>query len=244
MVRLSHQRAVGRRPRYHPGMRAPANPEADILPASDRTLRVSFGAAIDLDASRRVLRLLRRLDTAPIDGVVDASPAYASVLVRLDPLRIDHETAAAHLRRLLAGLDGEPLPEPRLVTILARYGGADGPDLEDVARGAGLAPAEVVRLHASTTYRVHFLGFTPGFAYMGTVPAAIAAPRLERPRRSVPAGSVGIAGTQTGIYPCATPGGWRLIARTDLVLFDPDRRPMSLLAIGDEVRFLPAREAR
>jgi len=220
-------------------MRAAAPTDADLLPASDRTLRVSFGAGIDPAASHRVLRFLRRLDAAPLDGIVDASPAYASVLVRLDPLRLDHATAAGHIRRLLAELDDEPLPQPRLVTIPARYGGADGPDLDDLARGAGLSPAEVVRLHSSTLYTVHFLGFSPGFAYMGTVPEAIAAARLESPRRSVPAGSVGIAGTQTGIYPCATPGGWRLIARTDLRLFDPERRPMSLLAIGDQVRFAP-----
>jgi len=220
-------------------MRAAASPDADLLPASDRTLRVSFGAAIDPATSHRVLRLLRRLDAAPLDGIVDASPAYASVLVRLDPLRLDHAAAATHIRRLLADLDDEPLPQPRLVTIPARYGGADGPDLDDLARGAGLSPAEVVRLHSSTLYTVHFLGFSPGFAYMGTVPEAITAGRLDSPRRSVPAGSVGIAGTQTGIYPCATPGGWRLIARTDLRLFDPKRRPMSLLGIGDQVRFVP-----
>jgi KipI family sensor histidine kinase inhibitor len=220
-------------------MRAAAPPDADLLAASDRSLKVSFGAAIDPAASRRVLRLLRRLDAAPLDGIVDASPAYASVLVRFDPLRLDHPAAATHIRRLLADLDDEPLPPPRLVTIPARYGGADGPDLDDLARGAGLSPADVVRLHSSTIYQVHFLGFSPGFAYMGTVPEAIAASRLESPRRSVPAGSVGIAGTQTGIYPCATPGGWRLIARTDLRLFDPGRRPMSLLEIGDQVRFVP-----
>jgi len=220
-------------------MRAAAKPNADILPASDRTLRVSFGVAIDAAASGRVLRLLRRLEAAPLDGIVDASPAYASVLIRLDPLRLDHAAATAHVCRLLDGLDDEPLPRPRLVTIPARYGGADGPDLDDLARGAGLSPAEVVRLHSSTLYTVHFLGFTPGFAYMGPVPEAIAAARLESPRRSVPAGSVGIAGTQTGVYPCATPGGWRLIARTDLRLFDPARRPMSLLGIGDQVRFVP-----
>jgi KipI family sensor histidine kinase inhibitor len=220
-------------------MRATATPEASILPASDRTLRVSFGAAIDEAASRSVLRLLRRLDAAAIEGVVDASPAYASILLRFDPLRLDHAALATRVDGLLAGLDDEPLPPQRLVTIPARYGGADGPDLEDVARAVGLSPAEVVRLHSATTYRVHFLGFTPGFAYMGSVPEAIAAPRLDRPRRAVPAGSVGIAGAQTGIYPCSTPGGWRLVARTDLVLFDPARRPMSLLEIGDQVRFVP-----
>jgi len=221
-------------------MSALAFTDADLLPASDRSLRVSFGAAIDPAASHRVLRFLRRLDAARIDGIVDASPAYASVLIRLDPVRLDHAAAAAHIRRLLADLDDEPLPQPRLVTIPARYGGADGPDLDDLARGAGLSTAEVVRLHSSTLYTVHFLGFTPGFAYMGTVPATIAAARLESPRRSVPAGSVGIAGAQTGVYPCATPGGWRLIARTELRLFDPERRPMSLLGIGDQVRFVPA----
>ncbi|HLO67907.1 MAG TPA: 5-oxoprolinase subunit PxpB, partial [Holophaga sp.] len=119
-----------------------------------------------------------------------------------------------------------------------RYGGEDGPDLEAVARHCGLAPEEVARRHAGATYRVHFLGFAPGFPYLGGLDPALAAPRLDAPRTRVPAGSVGIAGAQTGIYPLESPGGWRLIGRTPLVLFDPRRPEPCLLRPGDLLRFV------
>ena len=130
--------------------------------------------------------------------------------------------------------------EPAL-EISVRYGGADGPDLADVAARHGLTPADVVELHAGARYRVLFLGFAPGFAYMGGLPAAIATPRRPTPRERVPAGSVGIAGEQTGVYPLAMPGGWNLIGRTDARLFDPDRSQPALFRPGAVVRFVPAR---
>jgi inhibitor of KinA len=117
------------------------------------------------------------------------------------------------------------------------YGGEFGPDLEEVAKLNGLKPAEVIKLHSSRTYHAYFLGFAPGFAYLGEIPEKIAAPRLETPRRSVPIGSVGIAGRQTAIYPFATPGGWRLIGRTPLQMFRRDRKVMPTISIGDQVRF-------
>jgi len=127
------------------------------------------------------------------------------------------------------------------VTIPVRYGGEAGPDLEDVARRTGLEPRQVIERHAGAVYQVRFLGFTPGFAYLGPLDPSLVCPRLESPRRSVPAGSVAIAADQTAVYPASTPGGWRLIGRTGAVLFDPARDPMSLLAIGDRVRFEPLR---
>ena len=145
-----------------------------------------------------------------------------------------------HVEALLARLHDSPDPPARQATIPVRYGGEDGPDLEDVARLVGLSPDDVVRRHAAATYEVRFLGFTPGFAYLGPLDPSLVCPRLERPRRAVPAGSVGIAADQTAVYPSSTPGGWRLIGRTDTRLFDPGREPMSLLAIGDTVRFVPA----
>ncbi len=211
-----------------------------LTPASDRSLLVILGDRIASDIHARVRRLLLRLDGAAIPGVIDLSPAYASILIRFDPRHTDHDALAPRLRALMAGLDEMPLPEPRLVDIPVRYGGADGPDLEDVARFAGITPDEVVALHAGTIYDVHFLGFAPGFAYMGVVPEAIACPRRDHPRRAVPAGSVGIAGSQTGVYSCRTPGGWRLVGRTPLVMFDVARAPMSRLMVGDRVRFVPA----
>src|SRR4029077_12970136 len=119
------------------------------------------------------------------------------------------------------------------------YGGEFGPDLDDVAQAHGLKPAEVIQLHASRTYHAYFLGFAPGFAYLGELPEEIATPRLESPRKKVPAGSVAIAGRQTAVSPFATPGGWRLIGRTPLPVFRSDRKPMELVSVGDQVRFRP-----
>jgi KipI family sensor histidine kinase inhibitor len=217
----------------------PRGARPSLVEASDRSLLVVLGDRSDAGTHARVRRLLLRLDAAPPGGVVDLSPAYASILVRFDPLRTDHAALRAALAARLDDLDREPLPEPRLVTLPVCYGGEFGPDLDDVARHASISPDDAVALHASVTYEVHFLGFTPGFAYMGTVPEAIACPRLDRPRRVVPAGSVGIAGAQTGVYPCPTPGGWRLIGRTPAVMFDAAATPMSRLQIGDRVRFEP-----
>ena len=123
--------------------------------------------------------------------------------------------------------------------IPIRYGEEFGPDLEGVAKLHGISPEEVVELHSSATYTVYFLGFVPGFAYLGGLPERIATPRLQTPRKHVPRGSLGIAGNQTGVYPCSTPGGWQIIGRTPLEMFRPDRENMSLLSIGDRVRFVP-----
>jgi KipI family sensor histidine kinase inhibitor len=171
--------------------------------------------------------------------VIDLSPGDGSLLVRFDPDRLDPEAVAAHVGELLDRKDDRPEPPPRRVTIPVRYGGEAGPDLEDVARLTGLTPGEVIARHAAATYEVRFLGFTPGFAYLGPLDPSLVCPRLDRPRRSVPAGSVAIAADQTAVYPASTPGGWRLLGRTESVLFDPARDPMSLLALGDLVRFEP-----
>jgi KipI family sensor histidine kinase inhibitor len=211
-----------------------------LAPASDSALLVTLGDRMATGMARRVRRLLCRLDTAALPGVVDVSPAYASILVRFDPRRTDHKALGARVGELAADLDDAPLAESPIVEIPVRYGGVDGPDLEEVARFAGLTPGEVVALHSGTIYDVHFLGFTPGFAYLGTVPERIACPRLDAPRRAVPAGSVGIAGRQTGVYPSRAPGGWRLVGRTSLAMFDAARTPMSRLALGDRVRFVAA----
>jgi len=182
---------------------------------------------------------LRLFDDTPLEGVIDLSPGDGSLLVRFDPERLDPGRVAAHVRSLLPRLEGVPDPPSRLVTIPVRYGGEDGPDLEDVARLTRLSITEVIARHAGGTYAVRFLGFTPGFAYLGPLDPSLVCPRLDRPRRAVPAGSVAIAADQTAVYPASTPGGWRLIGRTDRVMFDPARDPMSLLSLGDRVRFEP-----
>lgn len=200
------------------------------MAASDQALLVELGA------HARVVRLLRVMEAARLRGVVNLHPAYFSLLIRFDSLVTSHAEMEVHVRELMAGSATGQEVERRVVEIPVRY---DGPDLEDVAKLCGMTAAAVAERHASTLYTVYFLGFVPGFAYMGTLPPEIAVPRLEKPRTSVPAGSVAIANDHTAVYPISTPGGWRLIGTTDLKLFDPTRESLSVLNTGDQVRFRP-----
>jgi inhibitor of KinA len=207
--------------------------------ASDQSLLVSFGSKITSPAHELVVKLLRVLESERVPGIRNLHPAYCSLLVKFDPLLLRHEELQATLQQYLVRLDNVALPEPRLVEIPVCYGGEYGPDLLDVAALHKLAPEEVIAMHSSAVYLVYFLGFVPGFAYVGELPEALVTPRLPTPRRQVPAGSVAIAGNQTGVYPVPTPGGWRLLGRTPLAMFRPDRESLSLLSIGDQVRFAP-----
>jgi len=207
--------------------------------ASDQSLLVYFGQKVTLHAHRQVRKLLHLLESEPIAGVRNLHPAYCSLLVVFDPLKLRHQKLEATLSDYLRRLAAIRLPAPRRLEIPTCYGGEFGPDLEEVARLHGMTPARVIELHCSITYVVYFLGFVPGFAYLGVLPEALATPRLASPRRSTPPGSVGIADSQTGVYPFSTPGGWRLIGRTPIAMFRPDRNNMSFLTIGDRVRFAP-----
>ena len=216
--------------------------DMEISPASDSSLLVSFGDAMSLETHRQVLRLTRALGAFPA-GIRNLHPAFASVLIDFDPRRRTHEEVETWIRDAWRGAPADASgPESRVIEIPVRYGGADGPDLEDVARHSGLTPARVAELHAAAEYLVYFLGFSPGFPYLGGMPPQLATPRLDAPRKRVPAGSVAIGGAQTGIYPMETPGGWRLIGRTRLRLFDASANPPALLRIGDRVRFVPVKE--
>jgi inhibitor of KinA len=207
--------------------------------ASDQAMLVYLGEKISLPTHERVLKLLRLLQKEPPEWLRNLQPAYNSLMVTFDACRVDHAEVESTLRALGELAEATRAPKPRTVEIPVCYGGEFGPDLEDVANAHGLGPAEVIELHASRTYHAYFLGFAPGFAYLGDLPEAIATPRLETPRKKVLAGSVGIAGMQTAVYPFATPGGWRLIGRTPLAVFRSDRKPMELITIGDQVRFRP-----
>jgi KipI family sensor histidine kinase inhibitor len=210
-----------------------------LLGSGDGLLVVELGTTIDPATNRRALRLARRLARAHVNGVRDIVPAIASVGVHFDPLRTDRRQLEQAIRDSVGTLDADfEREESRTIEVPVSYGGVDGPDLEAVAAWSGCSPGEVVARHTGRTYRVYMLGFVPGFAYLGTVDPAIAAPRRATPRGLVPAGSVAIAGPQTGIYPVPTPGGWQIIGRTHLVLFDPVRVPAALLAPGDQVRFI------
>jgi len=220
-------------------MPAPTAEAARFQRASDQSLLIYFGHQISLDAHDHVRRLLRLLELEPIAGIRNLHPAYCSLLIKFDPLKWRHEELERTLKQCLARLEDVSLPRPRQVQIPVCYGGEHGPDLIDVSAMHGMPPEQVIELHSSTTYLVYFLGFIPGFAYLGELPEALVTPRLATPRRSVPPGSVGIAGSQTGVYPFATPGGWRLLGRTPVSMFRSDRNELSLLSIGDRVRFTP-----
>jgi inhibitor of KinA len=207
--------------------------------ASDQSLLIYFGQQITLDAHERVRKFLLLLGQEPVAGVRNLHPAYCSVLVKFDALKWRHEQLEEILKQYLNRMEDVALPVPRQVEIPVCYGGEYGPDLIDVSETHGITPAQVIEIHSSSTYVVYFLGFVPGFAYLGVLPEALATPRMATPRRRVRAGSVGIAGRQTGVYPVATPGGWRLLGRTPLSMFRPDRDGFSLLSIGDRVRFRP-----
>jgi len=200
---------------------------------------VYLGEEIGAAAHERVVRLLRLLQWEPIKWLRNIQPAYCSLLITFDAAAVDHAEVQETISRLEKRAKRLPEAKPRLVEVPVCYGGEFGPDLEDVAEQRGLMPEKVVELHIAQTYHAYFLGFAPGFAYLGDVPPEIAVPRLETPRKEVAPGSVGIAGRQTAIYPFGTPGGWRLIGRTPLEIFRKDREPMGLIAIGDQVRFRP-----
>ena len=217
---------------------------ARFEPASDRSLLIYFGEQITREANESVRKLLRLLEQEPIPGVDNLHPAYCSLLIKFGALKWRHEELERHLRKYLGRLNNVRLPKPRLVEIPVCYGNEFGPDLDEVAALHGITPERVIELHTSATYLVYFLGFVPGFAYLGELPRELVTPRLPSPRRKVPAGSVGIAGNQTGVYPFETPGGWRLLGCSPVAMFRTDRDGLSLLAIGDRVRFVPVSRER
>ena len=218
-------------------MIAPGSDAPLISDAGDSALLLSLGEVIDPGVNGRAIAIAAAVLREAIPGVRDVVPTFRSVALFFDPLATDVAAARAALER--ASAERGVIAERPVIEVPVSYGGEDGPDLGDVAAFAGCTPQDVIDRHASDTYRVFMLGFLPGFAYMGTVDPAIAAPRRDSPRLRVPAGAVGIAGRQTGIYPRESPGGWQLIGRTAVSVFEPARTPAALFAPGDRVRFVP-----
>ncbi|MGZ3586852.1 MAG: 5-oxoprolinase subunit PxpB [Candidatus Limnocylindrales bacterium] len=219
------------------------NGRPTVEPFGDGACLVSYGGGLDVAVNERVLRLAAAVAADRDGGWGVPVPSFESLLVPYDAARLEAKQAAAHLRRLATSI-GEtapllPISATEPLEIPVRYGGQAGPDLEAVCAGLGLTSRQLIELHAGRTYRTWFLGFGPGFGYLGPLAPQLVTPRLATPRALVPAGSVGIAGEQTAVYPLATPGGWNLIGRTDLRLWDPDRDPPALLQPGREVRFVP-----
>jgi len=218
-----------------------------IRPFGDAAFLVEWPEAIEPALNRQVHALARLVREARQSGSAwnEPVPAYASLLAPFDPLRMDAQEAELGLRTLAASLGDEQTTardELPVLEIDVRYGGQDGPDLDEVARRTGLIPERVIELHSAGTYRAYFLGFSPGFAYLGTLAAELQLPRRDTPRQRVPAGSVAIAGVQTAVYPSSTPGGWHLIGRTDFQTWDPERDPPAVIRPGQAVRFVPRRD--
>ena len=209
----------------------------NVLPLGDAAFTVEFGSEIDPEVNERAIAFAAAFSAASLNGVLDVVPTYRSVTVHFDPIRVDPEIVSSKIVSIARSLKAKASLSKTIHTIPVLYGSQYGPDLENVASYGGLSIADAIKLHSSVQYRIYMLGFCPGFPYMGHVPKQIAMPRLPTPRTSVPAGSVGIAGHQTGIYPIAIPGGWRIIGRTPIRVYrKADSRPF-LFNPGDSVRF-------
>jgi len=217
-------------------------PEMKFYPMGDRGLLLEFGDEISRKINERVRRMALAIQSEPIGGVLETVPTYRSLLVLYDPLFLTLKNLNQKLESIEGKLQQSPFPEPKLTRIPVVYGGPYGPDLESVARYHHSSPEEIIRLHCSTSYLVYLIGFMPGFPYMGELPEGLVTPRLKTPRLSVPTGSVAIAQKQTGVYPMESPGGWQILGKTPVKMFDPGKTPPSYLQMGDRVQFFPIRE--
>lgn len=211
------------------------------VPLGDSALLVELGDEIDATINQRVHALAALINISPLAGVIETVPAYATLLIHYDPLILTYAKIRKWIRVKLSHIENANLRKPRQLEVPVRYGGKYGVDLEFVADYHHLRVEDVIRIHSEKIYTIYMMGFTPGFPYMGKLDNAIATPRLETPRPSVSAGTVAIAGSQTGIYPIDSPGGWRLIGHTSLRLFAPESESPFLFSPGDEVKFVVER---
>ncbi|MGL5436785.1 MAG: 5-oxoprolinase subunit PxpB [Lachnospiraceae bacterium] len=213
-----------------------------IKPVGDQAILIELGDQIEEETNRRVAALGRRIAGCGRIDILEVVPAFASLLVYYDPL----QTGYREMARVLEGMTGDisiaEAGQGKIVEIPVCYGGGYGEDLAFVAKHTGLPEAEVVELHSSSIYRIYMLGFLPGFPYLGGLDKRLAVPRLSNPRIRIPAGSVGIGGAQTGIYPIESPGGWQLIGRTPLRLYQPELGGKIPYDAGDSIRFIPIPE--
>ena len=214
-----------------------------LLPSGDSAIVIELGSEIDPAISSQVFVLAELIQAAEMPAVVELVPTYRSLLVSYDPMVSKHDEITDQLTAIIDRLEAavESASDVRIIDLPVVYGGEDGPDLDSVAENAGLTTQQVIDIHSGVDYRVYMIGFAPGFPYLGGLDERIATPRLKTPRISVPAGSVGIAESQTGVYPNASPGGWQLIGRTAAKLFDVTSDSPSLITPGSKVRFVPVK---
>jgi KipI family sensor histidine kinase inhibitor len=211
--------------------------KAEIIPAGDNALVIMLGNKIEEALNKRIHSIALAIEEAKPEWLIEVVPTYTTICIYYDPILINYEKLKREVKSFLKAKAREK--KSRIVDILVAYGKENGPDLEFVARYNNLSIEEVIEIHSKPLYRVYMLGFLPGFAYLGGMDERIATPRLEEPRVKVPAGSIGIAEKQTGFYSIESPGGWRLIGKTPLKLFDQSKEPPTLVLPGDYIKFTP-----
>lgn len=214
------------------------NQEIRYLPAGDKVIVVEFGNEISQEINNKVMALYHVINSHHIKGIEELVPTYRSLMVQYNPSQVVYKELIDLLKELSENMRVEKLPNQRIIEVPVIYGQEFGPDIEFVASHNNMSVNEVIQIHTSNDYPIYMLGFTPGFPYLGRMSDKIETPRLKTPRNKIPAGSVGIAGKQTGIYPIESPGGWQLIGITPIKLYDPYREPPILMQAGDFIRFV------
>lgn len=207
------------------------------FPSGDSAFLVKFGNEISTEINQEIRSFVLSLSNLKIHGIIELIPSYTDVLVQYDPIQISFSDLLKQLKKIVEQLDAIELPEARTLRIPVLYGPRFGENLDAVKKHTGLSEKEIIKLHTKTKYLVYMLGFTPGFCYLGGMDERLTTPRKEVPSQKIKAGSVGIAAGQTGIYPIESPGGWQIIGRTPLKLFDPNRQPEFLVQAGDYIEF-------
>lgn len=216
--------------------------EIKILTAGDSSLLIEFGDEISTQINQKITATVQLMKEQHIEGVVDIIPAFCSLLINYDPRVVSFEELEARMKNLVKVDIKAEAGKKKIFEIPVCYGGEYGPDIENIAQHAGLSVDEVIKIHSSRDYLIYMLGFLPGFTYLGGLDERIHTPRLANPRVKINAGSVGIGGSQTGIYPLDSPGGWQLMGMTPVKTYDPDREVPILVEAGDYIRFVPVSE--
>ena len=216
--------------------------EFSIQPLGDTGIIIQFGTEISEAIYQQIRQYVYWLEQSCIEGIVEWVPAYTTLAVFYRPNIISYDELSQKLLKIGEKIESMPVPDPIVIEIPTLYGKEAGPDIQFVAETNGLSVEEVVKIHSSSDYLIYMIGFVPGFPYLGGMDKRIAAPRKKTPRSRIPAGSIGIAGEQTGIYPLETPGGWQIIGRTPVKLYDPQKQDPILLKAGDYIRFVPITE--
>lgn len=214
----------------------------NILTAGDSSILIEFGKEISPEINRKIKATVQLMKEQHIEGVVDVIPAFCSLLINYDPRVISYDEIRDRMQNLVKVDAKSGEEKKRIYEIPVCYGGEYGPDIENIAANAGLSVEEVIKIHSSRDYLIYMLGFLPGFCYLGGLDERIHTPRLANPRIKINAGSVGIGGSQTGIYPLDSPGGWQLMGMTPVKTYDPDREVPILVEAGDYIRFVPIDE--